>query len=70
MDQQQARSLSDSWKADFIDMGDAGHINIASGYGPWSEGKALRDLHWPQNRAARPRVFLPTDHAPKAMKTH
>ena len=70
MDQQQARSLSDSWKADFIDMGDAGHINIVSGYGPWSEGKALRDLHWPQNRAARPRVFLPTTHAPKAMKTY
>src|SRR5690606_36802997 len=68
MDQQQARSLADSWKADFIDMGDAGHINIATGYGPWAQGKALREQHWPQKGSARPRVFLPVERAPKAVE--
>lgn len=46
MDQAQARDLSDAWGADLIDMGNAGHINVASGFGPWPEGKALRDLLW------------------------
>ncbi|MBP2301353.1 RBBP9/YdeN family alpha/beta hydrolase [Azospirillum picis] len=29
------------WGADFIDAGDAGHINPASGHGPWPMGEAL-----------------------------
>lgn len=57
MEQDQARRLADRWEADFIDMGDAGHINIASGHGPWPAGKALRDLLWPRNgSAARPGI--------------
>jgi predicted alpha/beta hydrolase family esterase len=52
MDQDRARDLSDAWGADFIDMGEAGHINADSGFGPWSEGKALRDLLWPISGAA------------------
>lgn len=47
MDHDRARNLSEDWGADFIDMGEAGHINVASGYGPWPEGCALRDLLWP-----------------------
>lgn len=31
------------WEAELIDLGFAGHINVASGFGPWPEGKALRD---------------------------
>jgi hypothetical protein len=27
-------------------MGEAGHVNVASGFGPWPEGRALRDLIW------------------------
>lgn len=46
MDQDRARDLSVSWGADFIDMGEAGHINVASGFGPWPEGRALRNLLW------------------------
>lgn len=46
MQQARARDLAAVWGADFIDMGDAGHINVASGFGPWPEGKALRDLLW------------------------
>lgn len=33
------------WGADFIDVGDLGHINVASGHGPWPEGeRLLKDL--------------------------
>ncbi|GGO63259.1 RBBP9/YdeN family alpha/beta hydrolase [Roseovarius pacificus] len=59
MKQEQARSLAESWEADFIDMGEAGHINVASGYGPWAEGKALRDLLWPLSGAAPSRFQRP-----------
>jgi uncharacterized protein len=38
-----ARGLALEWGADLIDLGFAGHINVASGFGPWPEGKALRD---------------------------
>lgn len=47
MDQDRARALSTGWGADFVDMGEAGHINVASGFGPWAEGRALRNLIWP-----------------------
>lgn len=53
MTQQRARDLARGWGADFVDMGDAGHVNAASGYGPWPEGKMLRDLLWSRS-AARP----------------
>ena len=59
MEQKQARSLAESWGADFIDMGEAGHINVASGYGPWAEGKALRDLLWPLSGADPSRFLRP-----------
>ncbi|QCG91913.1 alpha/beta hydrolase [Azospirillum sp. TSH100] len=33
------------WGADFIDAGEAGHINSASGHGPWPMGETLlKDL--------------------------
>ncbi|OYU40780.1 MAG: hypothetical protein CFE33_01445 [Pseudorhodobacter sp. PARRP1] len=37
-----ARQLAKSWRADLIDLGFAGHINVASGFGPWPAGKLLR----------------------------
>lgn len=51
MEQERAHRLAKSWEADFIDMGEAGHINAESGYGPWAEGKAICDLLWPLSRA-------------------
>lgn len=39
----QARSLANIWGAELSDLGLAGHVNVASGFGPWPEGKALRD---------------------------
>ncbi|MFA5951113.1 MAG: alpha/beta hydrolase [Hyphomicrobium sp.] len=33
-----ARMLADAWGATFVDGGEMGHINSASGHGPWPEG--------------------------------
>ena len=38
-----ASALARSWRADLVDLGFAGHINVASGYGPWPGGLRLRD---------------------------
>ena len=33
-----ARGFAADWGSDFLPAGDAGHINVASGHGPWPEG--------------------------------
>ena len=38
-----AIELADDWGASLVDLGQAGHINVASGFGPWAGGMALRD---------------------------
>lgn len=38
-----ASHLSRVWGGQLVDLGHAGHINVASGYGPWPGGKRLRD---------------------------
>ncbi|MEW6599254.1 MAG: alpha/beta hydrolase [Pseudomonadota bacterium] len=38
-----ARLFAEAWGAQFVDLGLAGHVNIASGHGPWPEGIALLD---------------------------
>jgi predicted alpha/beta hydrolase family esterase len=38
-----ASALARLWQAEIVDLGFAGHINIASGYGPWPGGLRLRD---------------------------
>lgn len=35
--------LAKAWGADLVDLGFAGHVNIASGFGPWPRGLAFRD---------------------------
>lgn len=37
-----ARHLARVWGADLVDLGFAGHINVASGFGPWERGQELR----------------------------
>jgi predicted alpha/beta hydrolase family esterase len=32
-----------AWGSRFVDLGDAGHINLESGHGPWPEGRAIFD---------------------------
>ena len=36
-------ALAGVWGAELVDLGFAGHINVASGFGPWAGGLALRD---------------------------
>ncbi|MEO0728752.1 MAG: alpha/beta hydrolase [Pseudomonadota bacterium] len=36
--QERAKAFAAAWGADFKDVGAAGHINTASGHGPWPEG--------------------------------
>jgi predicted alpha/beta hydrolase family esterase len=48
----QARRLALLWKSVLVDAGTAGHINVASGHGPWPMGMTLlngfiRDLAAP-----------------------
>jgi uncharacterized protein len=33
-----AQAFAAAWGAVFVDAGDAGHINVASGHGPWPDG--------------------------------
>jgi predicted alpha/beta hydrolase family esterase len=34
----EAEALARRWRASLVDAGDAGHLNTASGHGPWPEG--------------------------------
>jgi uncharacterized protein len=36
-----AARLSTSWGSQFVDVGQQGHINVASGHGPWPAGEGL-----------------------------
>ncbi len=36
-----ARALASAWGASFVSAGNRGHINTASGHGPWPEGRRL-----------------------------
>lgn len=38
------RTLSEEWGSDLIDLGHAGHINIASGFGRWANGYDLLEV--------------------------
>ncbi len=38
-----AAGLARAWGSELVDLGQSGHINVASGYGPWPEAKRLRD---------------------------
>jgi len=36
-----AKLFADSWGSEFVNVGNAGHINVSSGYGEWDEGLAF-----------------------------
>ena len=38
---ERAEAFARGWGARFVDLGRAGHINVASGHGPWIKGRAL-----------------------------
>jgi predicted alpha/beta hydrolase family esterase len=39
----EARQLAFGWGSSFINLGDAGHINVAAGFGPWPRAKYFID---------------------------
>lgn len=41
MQRDKARDLAAAWKVPFLDIGKAGHINVASGFGRWPQGYEL-----------------------------
>lgn len=51
---ERARFLAGAWGADLIDLGRAGHINVASGFGRWPRGYRLADALERRSRPARP----------------
>lgn len=64
MKRDKARDLAAAWRASFVDIGNAGHINIASGFGRWGQGYELarqvteriarRQPHRPASSVLRP----------------
>lgn len=38
---ERAKLFADSWGSDLVNIGDAGHINVSSGFGEWDEGLEL-----------------------------
>jgi predicted alpha/beta hydrolase family esterase len=38
---ERAKLFADNWGSELINIGDAGHINVASGFGEWNEGLAI-----------------------------
>ncbi|HSW12425.1 MAG TPA: alpha/beta hydrolase [Solimonas sp.] len=58
-----ARALAASWDSEFLNLGDAGHINTDSGYGPWAGGLELLERLEAKQSGARSapqrRVALP-----------
>ncbi|CAL1241784.1 conserved protein of unknown function [Candidatus Methylocalor cossyra] len=49
------------WGSHLVDLGQAGHINADSGYGPWPEGRAL--LHELKERAAHGSLRRPAGNS-------
>jgi uncharacterized protein len=46
-----ARAFADDWRAEFVDAGALGHINVDAGFGPWPDGeRILRSLLTTRNR--------------------
>jgi hypothetical protein len=47
MSHRRAAGFARLWGSTLVEIGDAGHINAESGYGPWPAGMALRDHFLP-----------------------
>jgi predicted alpha/beta hydrolase family esterase len=48
-----ARTFAGAWGAAFVDAGEVGHINAASGLGDWAEGRRLLEALLARGRAGR-----------------
>jgi predicted alpha/beta hydrolase family esterase len=52
MNLERAQALAADWDCYFFNAGCVGHINPASGFGPWPRGERLLDQlrHWAEAR--------------------
>ena len=50
---ERARLWAERWGSRFVDLGEAGHINVESGHGPWPYGRLLVDRLIRQEHARR-----------------
>ncbi|MGF7050881.1 hypothetical protein GGC47_000041 [Bosea sp. OAE752] len=58
---ERARIIANMWDAAFVDLGDAGHINVASGHGSWAEGLRLLDqLLWRRSAGREHQAVRPS----------
>ena len=56
-----AREFARAWRAEFVDVGPLGHINVEAGFGPWPLGEQiLRDLLTGRRRGLN--LALPDGH--------
>jgi len=57
---ERARELANAWGAEFVDVGPCGHINVASGFGPWLAGERIvaSTMAWIQASERFPRNSL------------
>jgi predicted alpha/beta hydrolase family esterase len=64
MSMQKAIEVATSWAVPLVDLGNAGHINVASGFGRWEQGYALaREVLDGVERQRSPR-HAPSKQAP------
>lgn len=63
MERDKARDIAAAWRAPFLDIGKAGHINIASGFGRWAQVDELVEqvIARIERRAATRRLHPPQD---------
>jgi predicted alpha/beta hydrolase family esterase len=47
------------WGSELVDAGEAGHINPATGFGPWPEGQSLVERHLQRVRAGGQPLVVP-----------
>ena len=40
---ERARQFAEHWGSRLVNLGQVGHLNVDSGFGPWPEGEALLD---------------------------
>lgn len=70
MAQDRARIIANLWEAAFVDAGDAGHINVASGHGGWPDGLRLLDQLLLRQRGFARSTVTPAQVRPKAPTQH
>jgi predicted alpha/beta hydrolase family esterase len=60
-----SRDLAQRFGSAFVNLGDAGHINTAAGFGPWPRSKYLIDtlVHCAAPLRFREDEFEPAQHA-------